>query len=231
MVRLGPVRTRPDDRLEARSFGTEPADLGVDGQAELVLGRVLVEQVADVRERGGGDRRRGLDARDLAVVLHDPQRLDEAGGRHELLHERQMRARHRPLVGPADGVRFEPEAQPGGGDAEDLVLGGHREADADVGLDAGRRELLGSLVAVAAVGDQQELVGQDQQHARRAGEAGEIADVDELRDEQRVARVLARRRTGRAGGRRVPATSIRGRLSMIVTHRLSNSAIACAASR
>ncbi len=110
MVRLGAVRSRTDDGFEARALGAETPDLGVDGEAELVLGRMRFEQVAHVGERGGCDRGRGLDAGDFAVVLDGPERLDQTRGRNQLLHEREMGARHRPLVGPTHRVGFEPES-------------------------------------------------------------------------------------------------------------------------
>jgi hypothetical protein len=47
--------------------------------------------------------------------------------------------------------------------------------------------LIGGLVAVATVGDEDELVGQDEESRRRTGEAGEVPDVGEPGDEQGVA--------------------------------------------
>ena len=47
-----------------------------------------------------------------------------------------------------------------------LLLGG--EPDAHLGVDTGSGGLLGRLVVVAAVGDEQQLVGQHEQHRGRA---------------------------------------------------------------
>ena len=56
----------------------------------------------------------------------------------------------------------------------------------DVGVDAGRGQLLDGLVAVAAVGDEEQAVVGEQDDGGRAGEAGEVADVDQVGDEQGV---------------------------------------------
>ena len=64
-------------------------------------------------------------------------------------------------------VGFEPEPQTRRGRADDLVLPGHREADADLGIDVSRGQLVGGLVAVPAVGDEHQVVGQHQQHVPR----------------------------------------------------------------
>ena len=64
---------------------------------------------------------------------------------------------HCPLLRPRHVVGLEPEAKPDAAPSSDavLLLGG--EPDAHAGIDAGRRQLLGRLVAVAAVGDEQQL--------------------------------------------------------------------------
>ena len=46
--------------------------------------------------------------------------------------------------------------------------------------------LLGRLTHVAEVGEEKPQLGADHAHAVRAGVAGEVADVDELGDDQRV---------------------------------------------
>ena len=82
-MRLGPVRTGPDDRVEAVAFGAEPADLEVERETEVVLGG---RSAAGRRPRSAcvGDRGGRLDAGHLAVVLHDAQFLDDALGGDQL---------------------------------------------------------------------------------------------------------------------------------------------------
>ena len=84
VVGLGPVGARADDGLERVAGGAEPADLGVELEAELLLGEPVEQAVAHVGERGVGDRRGRLDAGHLAVVLDQPQVVDQPGGRHQL---------------------------------------------------------------------------------------------------------------------------------------------------
>ena len=70
-----------------------------------------------------------------------------------------------------------------------------RSGDDDLGRDGRGAQLLGGLLAVAAVGDEQRVARRDEEHAGRAGEPGQVADVLELGDEQRI--------TTRAGQRRL----------------------------
>ena len=69
---------------------------------------------------------------------------------------------------------------------ERLALLRDRRTDLDVGVDAGRGQLLPRLGAVPAVGREHEGVGGDQEHGRAPGEPREVPHVREVRDEQRV---------------------------------------------
>ena len=91
------------------------------------------------------------------------------------------------LLRPRDAVLLERDRSPTGAAATSSVALGRRgEADLDARVDAGRAELLVGALRVAAVGDEQRVVGRHEQHRGRTGEPGEVADVRELRDEQRV---------------------------------------------
>ena len=153
----------------------------------------------------------GLDAGDLAGVLHPPQVLDQALGGHQLGLGEPVGA-VAALLRPGDAPRPRGRAGPPAGDlrrAGAALLVGRCARSAIVGVDPGRRELARRLVAVAAVGHEHQVVGPDQQQGGRPGEPGEVADVGEVGDEQGVAagRVEARPAAGVARS----ATSIGGR--------------------
>ena len=109
--------------------------------------------------------------------------------------------------GPVTRGRLQPEAGDAGllRRAARACCAGHRRGDLE-GLDAGGGQLLAGLLAVATVGHEEQAVGQHEQHRGRAGEAGQVADVDEAGDEEGVAALG--RRSVRPPGR--PATSIGG---------------------
>ncbi len=88
---------------------------------------------------------------------------------------------------------LEPEARTGidrGGQQRVLGRRGEADLDADVATrarrDAGVAQLLARLLGVPAVGDEQRVVAGHQQQCGRPGEPGEVPDVRELGDEQRV---------------------------------------------
>ena len=96
-------------------------------------------------------------------------------------------AREGPLLRPRDAVRLEPEpSRAARGLAHHVALGRLRQPHLDAGLYARRRQLLGGLFGVAPVGDEDELVGPHEDHARAAGEARQVGDVRQPGDEQRV---------------------------------------------
>ena len=131
------------------AVGAEAAHLGVELEPELGLGRPVEQAMADAVERlGRRCRGRRLDPGDLALVLHDPQRLDEAA--------RWPRAR-RPGTTPPPSRRCcaQVTCRPRGRPARRRTprprpapaARSPRATDRDVGLDAGRGQLLGRLLA------------------------------------------------------------------------------------
>ena len=128
---------------------------------------------------------------------------DQPGGRHQV-------GAGEPLLGigalrgPRDGVGLEPERRrrrpprprrPRSSSAAPI--------DLDGGGDARGGELVGGLLAVAAVGHERQPAVGDQQQGGGPGEPGEVADVGEVGDEQRrrpaAAAIAPRRRSARAG--------------------------------
>ena len=91
-IRRGPGRAwglaafGPDATIVSKLLpvGAEAADLGVELEAELLLGRALRQPVADRGQRGVGDGAGGLDAGHLPGVLHQPEPVDQALGGHQL---------------------------------------------------------------------------------------------------------------------------------------------------
>jgi hypothetical protein len=73
-----------------------------------------------------------------------------------------------------------------GGGHERVALLGLRDTDGDVGGDARGGELRARLLGVPAVGDEEHGVAVEEHEAGRPGETGEIADVGQPGDEERV---------------------------------------------
>ena len=101
-----------------------------------------------------------------------------------------------------------PDAERGG---ERLALLRDGGADLDAGVDARRGELLARLGAVAAVGVNTSASAVTSSIGRAPGEAGEVAHVREVGDEQRVDAGVGERGRARVGAR--AATSIAGSAS------------------
>ena len=186
-MRLRAIRPGRDDRVEAVAARAAFAHRELELERELPFGDAVGQSREHRQERVVGDRARPADAVDLAEVLHPAQILDERARRDEL---GPLERGHEPaLLGPGDAVLL--EAEPGSGRDERGqrgVLRGRGEADldADVGVDTGRRQLLLRLFRVAPVGHEQRVVRSHHQHGRRAGESGQVPDVRELRDEERI---------------------------------------------
>jgi hypothetical protein len=186
VVRFGPVGPRRHDRLEGRAVGAS-AHLEVEGDGEVRLGDAVGEHRPALLEGGVGDGGGGRHAVELALVLHPPEPLDEVLGGDELEVGEPLGGEPT-VLRPGDSLRLQAQA----GDPVDPVdeerpLLGHRAADVDEGVYAGLAQLLGRLVAVAAVGDEVQLVGQHEEHPGAAREPGEVPDVDPPRDEGRLA--------------------------------------------
>jgi hypothetical protein len=180
-VRQRAALGRGHDRGKARAVGAQPPHLLLEREGDGALraaGQALLAQdPVDLV----GQRRGGADALDLLGLLDGAQALDQPARRHELDPLGQQLAQARVA---ADGhvvvLEAEPQlalrpARPQGGDE---VL---RALLAVEALDLGGRPL-----DVAEVGDEAAHVAPRHRHAVRAGEAGQVAQVDEVRDEQQV---------------------------------------------
>ena len=186
-VRLGAVGAGRDDRIEAVAARAALAHRELELERELPFGDAVGQAGQQRLERVVGDRTRPADAVDLTRILHPAQVLDQRAGRHEL-HPRERRD-EAPVLRPGNALILQAEPSAGRdhrGERGVLGGGGEPDLDADVGVDAGRAELLLRLLGVAAVGDEQRVVGRDEEHRGRAGEAGEVPDVGQLGHEERV---------------------------------------------
>ena len=174
------VRSRPcwagaDNRLEGRLVRpllvVEPRD--VPGDVTLVSAdeRHLAHEPL---EHAVGDRARAPERLELALVLDGTQLLDETLARHELEPARAQLLGERPRehvrleADPAREVFTEPTDQG--------TLRLHRLDTVD-----GLRRL-----DVAEVGEEPHPLRLDEQRGVRALEAGQVEDVDEVGDEQRL---------------------------------------------
>ncbi len=187
VVGAGAVRPRRDDGLEADVVGAAVAHLGVQREREPPLGGPVGEQGEHRGQRIVGDGAGRADPRDLAVVLHDAEVFDQAARGHQL-GGREPGLGEAPLLGPGDVLRLEADARrrlqvP----REDRPLLGDGATDAELRVHAHRGQLAGRLLLVAAVGHEAEPFGVDHEDGGRPGEAGEIADVGEVGDDEGVA--------------------------------------------
>ena len=174
------VPSAPRRRISLSSSSAKSRSVG------RCLRRGSTEARASIRDRRGGG-----DARDLTFVLHLALAVDETFRGYEL-GIREPLPCESPLLRPRDAVRLDREPSHGRClRRERIALGGERETDRDLGIDPCVTELLPRLFAVTTVGDEEHVVGQDEQHRRRAGEAGHPADVDEAGHEERIAPVGA----------------------------------------
>ena len=144
------------------------------------------QTAGDVGEGGVGDPAGGPDAGHLPGVLHPAEPLDHVLGGNQLGGREPLRGEP-PLLRPGDAVGLEADpavALGGGGVVDDPLL--LRPGDLDLRLNAGGGQLVGRLVLVPAVSDEEHLVGPDEEEARGAGEARQVPDVDESGDEEGV---------------------------------------------
>ena len=179
------VRPARHDRRK-RGVGAAPPHLVLELERRLALGPAGEPALRDDREHLVGERGRGADRVELAVVLHRPERLHQPSGGHQL--------------GP---VRREP--------AQSLVLAHrHREVlEAHAAREVGGRvleQVLAALLAVEAVDLASGLghvaeVGEEDPPARahdarpvRACVSGQVADVDQVGDDERLELPLAQHR-------------------------------------
>ena len=182
-----------DDRREGDVLGAdllrppfEPPDdrgLGVPGEP-VRLDQPAVEVV--------GDRRSASDRVQLLLVLDGAQSLHQSAGRHQLdlvgQQARELRvARHR------HGRVLEPEAKrPAGSLFQQLGDIAQQVLPALQRLVAGDLRL--GALEVAKVGHEGALIGADQTEAVGAREAAQVADVDQVGDQQQVDPLLFQQR-------------------------------------
>ncbi len=173
------VETEVVDAVRVHQRAQPPRELAL-GVADPGLGRERLEGV--VGSPGGA-----ADLLDLALVLHRPQALDDARRRHEL---ELARTKHLDLrVRQRVGLEGEPPLEPPGQIARQRPL---CELDLDAGHPLG-------VLDVAEVGVEPRLpAGLDEERGVRALEPGQVADVDQVRDEQPL--VEARTERVEAGG-------------------------------
>ena len=171
VVGLGGLLPEGDDGVEGRAVGAQPAHGQLQVDRHLPLGHALAQAGQHPLEGLAAEPGRLPHGGQLALVLDLAQLLDQRRGRH---HGLAGQAGAQPLaVAPGEAGRLEAEAVPGRAhhpaDGADQVAGGEHHL--------GPRDLGGGLVAVAAVGEEQGAVVQQQQRPVAAGEAGQVADV------------------------------------------------------
>ena len=136
-----------------------PADEALLGEARIGL----------ARERRGAAHRV-----ELGVVLHRAQSLDEPAARDEL----DVARRERLPAAPGEILGLEPERP--------LEQLGQRRVQRALGLDELDPLDRPAELGVAEVAEQAHPVGLDDQGRVGAVEVDEVADVDEVRDDQRL---------------------------------------------
>src|SRR5262245_32177622 len=178
-VRFRAVRARGDDGLEGGCVGAELVEELVQPPGQLALGSPDERLVREALVGLARDLPRPADRVELAVVLHRAQRLDEAAARYEV----EPAAVQRLPARVADGVGLEADAA-----LEQLRERDDQRALRLDELDARDRP---PGLGVAEVAEQPRAVRLDQQGGVRAGEADEVADIDAVRDEERLFEALA----------------------------------------
>ena len=192
-MRLGRVLTRRDDRLEGGALGAAPAHGGVELQGEVLLGDALAHERQHLEQGGVGDGGGPLHAGDLAPAsLRSRSASTAFDGGDQLVAVQELGPAALPAPGDVAGL----ESDPTGARALErrerglALLGAGADGDLDLGGRTGSLYLLGRLRAVAAVGGQQRDVAGDDEDARRAREAREVAHVGQRRDHEGVDLVL-----------------------------------------
>src|SRR6266511_4268001 len=177
VVRLGAVLAEGDDRVERRAVAAVAAHADLELPGDLALGHARVEPAEHLGQRLGADPGGLAHRRQLVVVLDLTQLLDQLGGWH---HRPSWQQGAQPLAAaPGEPARLEAEAVP--------VAAEHPDHPGDQ-VARGQHHLgavhLGGLPLVATVGEEHGAVVQQQQGAVAAGEAGQVAHVDPLGDQQ-----------------------------------------------
>ena len=162
----------PSSRIRA-SAGASDVALGAPGEAPLQ--RPFVNIV--------GELRRGCDPLDLLGLFDDAELLDQVSGGEELDVLAGGRLEPCELADTELGVL---EADPARHARDDL----RDQLPLGLGALPLRRDLLLRALRVAEVGEEDELRAAHQAGAVRPGEAGQIAHVGQVRDEELVEFVL-----------------------------------------
>jgi hypothetical protein len=181
VMRLGGVLTERGDGVERQpvAAGLAHRELQLDGQ--VALGHPLHELADHLLEPLVGDGLGPADQRELVGVLDPAELLDLRADGRELKAGRALVQVLEELIRHAG--RLEPDA----GDPQVAAAGTEvvEEARGVHGpLQVG--DLVARLLVVAEVGEEPGVVGGQQQLRVRAGEPGQVADVDQAGDEHRL---------------------------------------------
>ena len=139
MAPLGPEATIVSKLVPS---APEPADLGVELEAELLLGRAVHQPGHDAARAASAMSRGGLDAGHLAGVLHQPELVDQALGGHELGAVEPVVARSAAAAAHVTWSASSPSRATPSAAGDDRVLLAQVQ-DLDAGVHAGRGDLLG----------------------------------------------------------------------------------------
>ncbi len=162
------------DRLERGSFRAVPDQPVVQLRGELPLGHPVLYEPQRLFQGSLRDLHGALDRRQLLRTLHGSKLFHRR--RHVLPDHAAAALTELPTVPDADRPRLERDLahldalfESGGQRRGQAVLGQH---------DLGHAIYLGRcLFPVSEIGNQATLFGKDEQHAARAMEAGQVADV------------------------------------------------------
>ena len=171
----GRVRSPADDRLERKRIGPPGVHRRFQPTSDGALSLPRSDRRQHVSERLVGDAARLRDEGHLVDVLHDAAFLNEARGLAQVRHRLEQGAQAR----DAEMLGFD-------GERASALRGRmcHRRQGLAVDEQRQSRTFRPGLRHVAAVGTQQHRIGRKQEDAVAAGEAREVAHVDERGHEQ-----------------------------------------------
>ena len=156
-------------------------------RGHLALRGALSEPGQDLGEGAVGHRGRSGHTGDLLGRLGATEPLHQPGRRHEIGPGEPL-AGEGPIARPADVVGLQRDAaQPGDGLDDGGSLVGAAVGDHHPAVDAGLPQLGGRLRGVAAVGDDQQVVGREHHDHGGTAEAGEPAPVRQIGEHERLA--------------------------------------------
>ena len=175
-VRAGAVLAERDDRVEARPVGAGVVPRLLEPPLELGLGPADERLLRELRVDLVGDRRSPAQKLELARLLDGAQPFDDACRRDDLHAARAERVG----IGEGEVARLDRDAaarEQLGERRQDLP---RRPLERDA-FDRARR------LGIAEVRVERRVPrGVDEHRRVRAREPGQVADVDEVRDEQRL---------------------------------------------